>query len=508
MKQSTRVMLNSAVSLAQRAIEIGLQFFLVAFILRQVRSEAYAVFLLAAGLETLLVLLRDSINKGCLVRVAHCIENGDDETINKVVSSAVGLLVIPAIAVMIGAAVAGRPVASFFGVGPQLQEAMVWIFLLAGLDVLLVLPLAPFTAVVAAHQRYDIVALVSIAARILRAGLIVVLFYAFGANVVFVMVGTVAGNLSYRLAMLFLARSLTPTLRVRLRFCDRRILLSLLAFGSFMVYGSLATVGATEASKWIIGKILSLESVTFLVIATYISAKARLVVQAMTLVLVPAASRFRARKNLRVLAEMLLRGTRYATSVSVGVMAVVLPVITPLLMLWIKPEMGWIGTYAVGIGVCAAIALPGDCAQQIFIGTGDSKRPFFAALAGGVITIATLVTTAGLLDWGFLGAIVAVCAGMLVKWAGQTFFALRSIHVHRMRFFWHAYLQPILAGIPAALLGWFLGRSFPVNTWLGLLGICVLSFITYVLCFLPFLTRQEWQLIRAAVRRLRRMYSA
>lgn len=507
MRQSKRIILNSAVSIIRQIVNMGLRIFLLAFVLRRVSNDAYGVFLLAMGLQTLLILLRDSINKGCLVKVTHCLEEGDHETINKIVSSAASFLTIPAALTMLIAVVASRPVASFFGVGPELQTAMVWIFALAGLNVLLVLPLSPFTAIIQAHQRYGILSVVDTSSRILRAVLIVVLFYVFGANVVFVMVGTLVGDVAMRVATAFFAYRLTPGLRLGPRFCDRRILWSLLTFGSFIVYSSLAGMGASEASKWIIGRMLSLDFVTFLTVAMYINAMVFPVVQAMTLVLVPVASRFQLQGDHRAMGEMLVRGTRYSTLAGAGIMAAILPVITPLLMLWLKPELGWIGPYAVGVGICSAISIPGNCAQQILNGMGDSKRPFVAALAGGVLTIATLVITVGLLDWGFLGVVAAVCIGMLVRWAGTTFFSLRSIPVNRMKFVRQGYLEPILAAIPAGVFGWFLSNFFPVYTWSGLLGVCSLSFLTYVLCFLPLLTKQERQMVRTVIQRIKHTFA-
>jgi len=500
MRQSTRVIANSAVSFVRQALNMALQVFLLAFILRRVDSEAYGLFLLAVGLQTLLDLLRNSINKGCLVRVAQCIETGDDLTISKVTSSAVIFLTVPAGLALVVAALAGRPAAHFFGVGAGLQDAMAWMLLLAGVDVLLVLPLAPFTAVVAAHQRYGLISLADTGSRFLRAAVIVVLFRVLGAHVVFVMVATVIGDVVMRAVLMFCAYRLTPGLRVRVSLCDRAVLWSLLAFGSFLIYGDLAIMAASETSKWIVGKALSLDHVTFLSVAGYTTVAMGTAVRTMTLVLVPVASRFKARMNEGVLQDMLLRGTRYSSLVSMLVLAVVLPSMRPLLGLWLTPGMAWIAPYAVAMGIVDAISIPGNCAEQILNGVGDSRRPFQANLAWGVVATAVTAVTVCLLGWGFAGAVIGVSSGKVVAWVLHSAFALRTIPVSRPRFVWQAYAQPLLAAIPAFAAGALLTYVMALDSWGKLAAAWAVGLAVYVVCFLPHVTGAEWNMARGAMR--------
>jgi len=507
-RQSTRVIVNSAFSLGQQLVSIGLQIFLLAFILRRVTSEAYAILLLAGSVQLLIYALRDAINKGCVTHIARYREERNEEMASKVVSTASMFLLVPAIGVMIASLFIGPYLSQFFNIRPDLQSTMNWGVMLVGVNILFVLPLFPFRSTVEAYQRYDLIAYVNVGSRLIRAAIIVVAFLMLRANILYVMIATVIADVGTQWIMYFFAHRLMPSLHVRPGLVNPDVLKALLSFGSFLVLTTLARIGSMEGTKWIIGKILSLEYITFLTIAGYFVAVLNMMVQTVTLVLVPVASRYKSLKADSALSEMLLRGTRYAAVISMGVMSVLLPVITPLISLWLKLEMAWIGPYAAVLGVCGALYLPYASSMQILVGTGDTKRPFLVVLTGGVVTIATVTLATGVLPWGFAGAVLGVCIGWIVIGAGMTFLALRTIPVNRAKFVRQGYLEPILAAIPAGGIGWFLSHFFPVDTWPGLLGVCSLSFLAYVVCFLPLLTKQEWQMVHVAVRRLTGVFSA
>jgi len=499
MRQSTRVIINSGASFIRQALNMGLRIFLLAFILWRVDSKAFGLYLLAAGLERLVVLMRDAMNKGCLVNVATHLGENDHEKISKVVSSTIMVLVVPAILALIAGALIGGPAARFFEVKEELHSTMAWVFFLAGLDLFLVLPLSPFTSVVEAHQRYGIVAIADTSSRALRAALIVLSFTLLGPNVVFVMAATVIADLVMRVSLMIVAYRLSSGLRIRPRLFDREAVHKLMAFGSFIVYGTLIGMGATEAAKWIIGKFLGVDYVTFLTLAAYSLTVMAVIVQTMTLVLVPVASRYKAQNNKFVLQEMFVRGTRYATLASAAAAAILLPAIGPLLSVWLKPELAWIGPYAMVVGICGAISLPGNCAVQVLNGMGDSRRPFYATLTRGLVIISITFLAVRVFRFGFAGAVIAESAGHLTAWAIRIFLAIRVIGVSRVRFATQAYLQPLLAAVPTFLVGLVLNHYLSPDSWGDLVLIWAILAATFLVFFLPHVSRQEWATVRLAL---------
>ena len=506
MKQSTRIIINSAASFGQQGFLMLLQVFLLAFILRRVDSEAYGVVLLTAGLQAMMFLVRDAISVGVVTKVSQACQQGDTDKMNRIVSSSVFFLLVVGIVACAVVAVAAPAIADFFEVRKDLHQTMIWVIVLSGLDVVLMFPWFPYRAVLEAHQRYGWISINTMLFDLLRAAIIVVTFLVWGGNILFVAGAMVLTDFGRQASMALVAYRVVPGLRVGLHLFDRAVLASLVAFGSYLVYTSVVAVGAGEAVKWLIGRLLTLEFVTFLTIAVFVPSAVRRVVQTMTMVLVPVASRYHAAED-PLLGELFVRGTRYAAVISLGLAACLLPVAGPLISLWLGADKGWIGPYAMLAGSIAAVTIPQECAQQVLNGMGDSRRPFLAVLAAGLVTVVLLAALVGIAKWAMLGAVLAEALGLVTRWLLMSRFAFRSIGVRARTVAVHAYLQPFAAAFLAAAVGAAANYYWPVQTWLGLATNGSLAGLVFLAAFVPFLSKPEWKMARSAVQVAARVLS-
>jgi len=496
MRQSTRMILNSACMYGAKALNMGLQIVLLAFIIRRVDEVAYGVFALAFGLEQVLFILRDAVAKGCVTHVARYWEEKRPEAINQIVSSASAGLLIPGAVTLVVVALAAGPLTRFLDVAPSLRDTAQIVLILAGVNLSFVLPLYPLVSVVEARQRYDLIALVNMVFRLTRAGVIVASFLVFEPNIIFLAIATMLADIGSPAVLGLLAHRLVPSLRLRPRFITRTALFALLAFGSFIIYGSLTRIGAQEASKWIVGKMLGISFVTFLVFATYLMNVLKQASLTMTLVIVPVASQYHARKDEKTLGELLIRSTRYGSLATWPIAAAIAPMMGSVFALWLKPDLAWLGPYGAAVGICGALFLPSNGALQVVLGMGHSKPCFLSAAAGGILGLIVTTITIGLLDWGLTGAVLGTCVWLAVSAIGYTASGLRRIRVSPWRFFREGYLQPILPAIPAGLACGTVRYFWGAGSWLHILSGAAAAGVVYVLCFLPFVTRAEWDLIR------------
>lgn len=498
-------MLNAAASFGQQAVNMGLQVFLLAFILRRVSEKEYGLYLIATTVQGMVWLLRDAIGKGNITQVARYRERGDMAMINKVISSSTLLLLAPAVLTMAAVLVLAGTAANFFDLDPGMRQTLVYMMYLAGLDVLLVLPLFSFNGVIQASQRYDILSWVTIVFRLIRAAAIVMLFAWVKADVLFVMLATIISDVGIQIVLMLYCVRLSPGLQILPRHFDRAVAMALVAFGSYIVAASVLNVGSQELSKWIIGKMLDLSLVTALTVAAYLLTIVRTVVQTMTLVLVPVATRYQTLGQETVMREMLVRGTRYSCLASAAATVGFLPVMGPVLSVWLKPELGWVGPFAAVVGLVGVVCTPGDCAQQILNGMGDAKRPCYVTIWAAAVSLASLVLMVGVLGWGFTGAIVSFCIGMVIFWLGMTILAIRSIRVSLRTLAVQAYLHPLLPLAPALAAGYWVSLLAPPLNWGSLSVSWLAGSAAYLVCFLPFVTRQEWDLVRRGLSRLRQV---
>lgn len=502
MRQSIRVILNAAASFAQQAINMGLQVFLLAFILRRISDREYGVFQLALTIQGMVWLLRDAILKACINEVAAARERDDLARINRVISTSSLMLLGPGLLALAAVLLLGGPAADFFGLQGSLHATMKGVMFLAGLSVLLVLPLCPFGAVIQAAQRYGLLSWVTALFRLLRAAVIVALFIWVRADVLYVMLATVISDVGIQVALMLLGLRVQPGLRLFPRHFDKAVLAAVAAFGSYLLAAGVTYVLGSELTKWVIGKMLDLNFVTALTVSVYLLAIVRAVVQTMTMVLVPVAGRFKALGDESALREMFLRGTRYSCLAAAMAVAPLIPVMGPLLGLWLRPDLAWIGPFAAAAGVCGVFCVPADCAQQILNGLGESRRPFwvtFWAAAGSLLALVGGLAIGG----GFTAAVVSLCIGMAIFGLGMTAMAVRVIHVPLGVLAYQAYVQPALAMIPAAGMSALVAWRVPPAHWPALLLACLAGLAAYVAGFLPFVSAAEWALVRGAVGRLR-----
>jgi len=481
-----------------QAVQITIQIFLLAFILRRVSEEAYGIFGMVFGLQQMLYLMRDAVAKGCVTHVARNLEQKKLDGINGIVSSASGMLLIPGLLAAGVAVAAAGPIAGILDVAPSLQDTARLMVILVGVNLGLVLPLYPFQSIVEACQRYDLIVLVRTLFRLARAGVIVGACLLYEPSILVVAVATMLADIGTPAVLGLIAHRLVPTLRVRPRFVSRAWLGTLVAFGSFLFYAGLARIGSVQAGNWVIGTMLGTSFVTYLIVVTYLMNVLKQASQTMTLVIVPVASRYHARKDEKTLGELLIRSTRYGSLATWPITAALAPMMGPVFALWLKPEWEWLGPLGVVVGVCAAACLPSDGAAQIVIGMGDSKRPFYATAAGGLLGLAVTVSTIAFLGWELNGAVLGTCTWLAVMAVGYTMTALRQIRVSRWRFFWEGYLQLILPAVPAALACGAVRHFWGAGSWLHILSGAAAAGVVYVLCFLPFVTRAEWDLVRRA----------
>ncbi len=505
MRQSSRVMLNSAVSLVRRLLMTFLELFLLGYVLRRVTDEAYGVFLLAVGMRRLVVTLRQPVHKSTVVGVAHHLERGDDSAVNRTVVTNIGLLLGPALLVLAVAGLGGRQIVAFFDVPQHLVVTGGHVFLLAGIAVLFSFPAAPFEGVIAAHQRYGLIGATDILAQVLRVGLTVCLFEFVRPSVTFVMLAF-AGSALLRAGMeAFLARRLRPGLSLHPRFFDRTALWATLGFTSFLLAGNLTIHGSLEAARWTIGKFMAVEYVTYLTVAMYCRRLIHQLAQTMTMVLVPVASRFKAQNAAGPVRQTAVRGTRYATMLAAAVAAMLLPSLGALLALWLGPDLRWVGPYGVALGLAGVLTIPGNVAVQMLDGMGLPKHTFYASLAGGMALVASMIAALGPIGAGFGGVIGAIIIGKTVSWAYQTSCVIRIMGVSVRSLAWRSYAQPALAAAPAGAVGIVVTRALAPSTWPGLLSVWALTGVAFCIALSPHLTKAEWQLAKKGLGRLVRI---
>ena len=504
LRKSTRVIVNSGYLLLQRFVDIGSQVFLLAYVLRHITQAAYGVFLLGLGFCMLLQNLAAGINKGCIVGVSKSLARDDRLRVNTLISTASTSLGVGALFLAIILLSISRFIPGWLAIDQSMHSSATTVFILVGINVLLVIPQTPYQGICMGHQRYDLVAISQVASRITRT-IAVVLFFTYGlTNVSYVMGAFLIGNLLQRVLVTAFAYRLHPGLRVRPSLFDRSEFLPLVTFGGLIALTVFANAGTLEATKWFIGTLLGVETITYVVVSLYITQLLRTLVHTVTITLVPVASDAFERRDAGMLSQMVVRSTRYAAILSLGGAAILLPSLKQLFALWLQPDLAWLAPYGMAAGVSIAIFIPASSVAQILTGTGDATRPLGAMLAKGLIILVTTFLGITLFDLRFSAALVGICAGEAIYWGVLLRYGFALVSSTNAQYIYSAYVQPLIAATATAAMGWAVTNWIDPTTWGTLVFIWFLSCVCMVVTFMPFVTTTEWLLLRSGIRRVMR----
>jgi len=505
MRQTSIAIRNASVGLFTQVVSVGIGLVLFPYIIRKIGNEAYGLFLMALSLEAALDLFRSALGRTSTVVVAQARELGDDSLINRTLSAAVLFALFPGLLGFIALAGGGSFLHGFFNISQGLYVQSLIVFAMAGMVMLISFLLFPLHGVLSGYQRYNWFYGLKLAGTLLRFGLTVALLKWIRADVVCVMIAWSLTIIATEVGIAIAAYRTHPALRLSLRSVKKADFKPLAVFGSFIMLTQVMLTIDSQAGRWITGKTLGIEFVTFLVIAGMLLQLAYQLVQQVTVILVPIAGRYQALGAADTLQELFLRSNRYAVLMAGIMLAGMLPQIKTFLQLWMGADFVWLAPYAMLMGATAVISSASSCAQQVLQGAGYAKSPLYGISAAAVSSIITMLLLVVVFKVGFVGIIIGFCLGQLLRWFLLTVISVRVIGGSPMRLFWEGYAQPLLAVVVAMtcvkVLGWRLGST----SWTSLILLAGAGSTAVILTMLPFLKTHEWEIIRAALLWLRRL---
>ena len=496
MSQSKIAMRNSVAGLLSQAIMLPIRVFLFSFVADRIGDEAYGVFLLGLSIITVLQVLRGPMARTCLVTVARGRETGEAERINRTVSAAVAFGL--AVGALGCAAVAGGSelIYRYMDIPESLHGDTLRVLVIVGATVLCVFPLYPLQGVLWGVQRLDIGYGTIAVLQVLRAVVVVGIFLLGYPSVVVLMLVTGVSEVGAQVLISVAAKRKHPPLRIRLRGLEKADFGPLLGFGSLILMSQLFLIVDSQASRWIGGKILGMEYVTYFYMATMVLVLVYRMVLQVTAVLAPISAKYHALGDTRKQVAVVLRGSRYAVAMAAMVVVGLLPMMDVFLKVWRGEAYTWLAPYAALVGGVTIVTCASSAAKQSLEGMGDARSPLVSVLLGMASGLSTMVVLLVVFDAGFEALIAGVCVSQVVRWGTVTYCAMRKTRASWKRLALGGYVQPLLGAVPAvgvvALVRWLAAP----DGWVGVIGMMALGAAVYLLAWVPMLSAGERELLR------------
>src|ERR1017187_1812201 len=226
------ILRNICSNWAGYAVTALIGFFLSPFIVHSLGTTGYGLWTLVLSLTGYFGLLDFGIRSSVGRFVARYLALNDDESGNRILSTAFAILLGGGLLALSATIVV---VTFFFGsfhVDMHFELAAKVALLITGLTMSCALPLGTFSSLLVAMERFDILSGVTIIAELTRAGLIVV-FLRGGHGLVSVALIALFTSIAQYVTMALFAKALHHPLKLRVSFVDRRAFKELFGFGVF-----------------------------------------------------------------------------------------------------------------------------------------------------------------------------------------------------------------------------------------------------------------------------------
>ena len=449
---------------ATYGMNIVVAFLLSPFVVHALGDVLYGFWTLVISLTGYCGLLDLGVRSAVGQYVTRYWAKEDMEGVNKTLNTAMILLAgIAGIAVIATGILAWMLPRWIGGGGPEVVQAQ-WAMVISGVGVSLGLPLAIFSTVTYARQRFDIESGIGISAQITRA-LLTVAALKLGFGIMGIVVVVTGMNLSASVVRLIVARKLMPRLRFAPALFNRASVRELGSYGffNFLINAAERIVLYTDAV--VIGTVLGATALTYYAIGGNLIPYFLSMISAITWTITPYATSCDARGERDKLVQALLVGTRGTLFLASVIAGGLLLMGKDFLALWMGAKyVASGGSYTSSAVILTVLTWAGlvrasqSCGMQVLFGM--RKERFLASIAAGE-AIANLILSVILVHCvGAIGVAFGTLIPVAVLRGGlQSRFLVRLLAIPRRRYF----VMLFRACVPVMISMWLM--TLGVRAW-------------------------------------------
>lgn len=498
-----RVIIGTAANFGTRAITMVTWFLLTPFLLRQLGTAHYGLWVLVGSFVAYGSLLNFGMSGALTKFVAEYQARGDLVQGRAVVATSLWLYLGLGLTAL-GLSVTIAPISSLlFRVRPEDQALVQMLFLVMGVNVGVSIPGAAAGSVLMGLQRYDLLNGVALAGTLLSA-LATVAVLLLGGGVVGMVAVNIAVTLILQLPSILLIRRIAPELGFGLRGARRDVARQVLSFSSALFISDVAGRLQTKTDELVIGALLAVSAVTPYAIARKLSEAAQLVTESFLKVLLPLASQLHAVDDRTRLRALYLTSTRLTLAIFLPIACVLVILADRVLEIWVGAEFSPYAPLVVILTLASLVNVSQWPAVNILKGMGKARLPALTAISNGVINVGLSLIL--LRSYGLIG----VALGTLIPMMLECLFVLTPYTLYVTGIKPGVAVRQVLApallpALPALVVLLVLRRLLAVESLLMLVLVAGLGGLTYALGYLALSRGVERQLMVDVGRRVARL---
>jgi O-antigen/teichoic acid export membrane protein len=477
-KDSTALLRGSAFRIIQTCIGIGIGFWMLPFLITNLGSEDYALWILIGSIVSSYYLMDLGLNHAVTRYVSRYIHTQEFDRANQIINTAIVIYSILGIILFSLTIIGALFWAPSLIDNPENLKTAQAIILIAGVSISLEFPSKAFPGIINAFMRFDTLALVRIIASILNA-VAIYIFISDGYGVISIAVISLVSNICTTSFYVYFCFNLFPSLKLTQKDVSKSDLKEIFHFSKWTIIIDFTNLIKKKMDLWLVAAYLSGGALTTYYVAVRLTEYATQFANQALGFTVPIFTKYYAKNEIVKLEQSLVFFLKLNYIVLVLVVAGFTLIGDVFLSLWIDDNIDYLVAYqclvVLALGkLMIFLTLP---FASILMTIKQHKYTSYLSIVDTLIAVALafyLIPKYGAIGAAIsfslvVGAVRVIYLPLIViKLLGFSFF---SFTVHA--FFYSLY----------ALLVSFLFDTYSTNasTWLELLSLSVIIFVLMVL---------------------------
>lgn len=414
-RKSGRFALNLVSNVGRLGLTMVVGVWYVPFLVRQLGPAAYGLVPLASMIVSYMGLVTFSLDTAMGRYLTISLARKDHGEANKVFNVAlwgnaaiVALLAIPALAAIFN-------VQHLVRIPPGYETATRW--LLAGTVAAFFLNeiKTPFLASCFSLNRLDLQNVITVAETLTRVGLVVFLFLVFAPRIEYVGAGILAGTVISTVGAIWLWKTLTPELHVRLRDFDWTMMKSLCHTSGWIVVSQIGLLLYVNIDLVVANRLFGPGEGGRFAAVVQLPTLLRTLGMTVGEIFAPTMYRIYAQGDFAGLALYLNRAIKFIGLVMALVVGLICGLSRPLLQLWLGPTFGSLSPLLCLMAIHLCINLSMYPLYAVPLAANRVKVPGLVTLAVGLLNLGLALFLAKVCGWGLYGIAAAGAISLTLR---------------------------------------------------------------------------------------------
>lgn len=491
MRQSHIILSNAGIMWVTQALQLIPQVILAPYLISTIGEVGYGVYALIWALMISIDQLETSLQSGVVKYSAAFLAQGLNHKVNKVVSSSFVysfcLAAVACLGIMITAMFYNDPTG-------QIRNSLV----VVGIMILFIIPMTPYIAVIQSRQRYYVGAIADTLSKFISLLVIVFWFRMVGPSVGALIIIMACTMFCARLAQVPVAYVFLPGLRNNPRLFDKETFCLIAAFGATTVLASACLAVNTTGVRWLMDALVSTRFVAHLAIMLMPAILLSQIIGAVTITVMPATSAYEATGNQRMLQELLIRGMRYTTILSlIGFFAASF-LMKDILKIWVGPEYVFLAPYALVMFATRSFMLSTATAHQMLKGIGKLGAVVIIYFIGLVaVPMGMILAIFQIWQDPYVAVTVGLGVGYVICGCLQIQFCSQAVRADLRYTLTHSYAQPFILATMVCLVSFCTITFFRWDSFYARMIISIITILLFLGSFYFFFaTKVEREQLR------------